>query len=236
MSGRRGWSCRIKTVAEDQTVGEFTVGDLVRIKPYQVQTMSGLWVEAWDSGKLAIIQGFGSSSDWIYKPIDMADLRLISEGTPEAPILCCSSSDLLEGLELVTKGPGRLELGVTHPFSERELKEQRWQAWIAKCLGHDYTHEGWSNTATWCANLALTNDRKAMDRVYALRRKDGSINPDRLAKLFYEAKLSVDPEFFEPVFDPPESWAKPNCVIKLRQIDWQEIADDIAQNAKDNGR
>jgi hypothetical protein len=51
----------------------------------------------------------------------------------------------------------------------------------------DTPHEGWSNSATWCFNLYLLQERSHYEALLALRRKDGKINYDRAFLLMRSA-------------------------------------------------
>ncbi|UUZ75473.1 hypothetical protein LP414_27545 [Polaromonas sp. P1(28)-13] len=88
-------------------------------------------------------------------------------------------------LELVKKGPGAYTPGVSVPFSQRELSDQRTAAFRQKFLDTPVpTHEGFVNAATYLAWLYLNNDSGFMGTVASLRRMDGTINPNKIEKEF----------------------------------------------------
>lgn len=136
---------------------------------------------------------------------------------------------------LIAKGPGRYIDGVSLPYSQRELDTQEFEALKAKALktlDERGTHEGWCNVATWAVALNLKNDRPTARAVYALRRKDGTRNPMRLRKTFWDhfrKREVVEPWMLEPPIDIParfKHWAMPEVQRRLA-VDWAEIELDL---------
>ena len=52
-------------------------------------------------------------------------------------------------------------------------------------------HEGWSNSATWCFNLYLTQSQYWMDELRQLVRRDGKVNLSRVVRLFLRAQMAT---------------------------------------------
>lgn len=136
---------------------------------------------------------------------------------------------------LVTKGSGRYIEGVSTPYSQRELDIQEFEALkakVLKALKERGTHEGWCNPATWVVALNIKNDLPTARAVYALRRKDGTRNPMRLRKTFWDhfrKREVVEPWMLEPPIDIParfKNWAMPEVQRRLA-VDWAEIELDL---------
>lgn len=136
---------------------------------------------------------------------------------------------------LIAKGPGRYIEGVSLPYSQRELDLQEFEALKAKALQvlqQRGTHEGWSNPATWVVALSLKNDSACARAAYALRRRDGTRNPLRLRKVFWDhfrKKEVIEPWMLEPPIDIPDKfarWAMPEVTCCLA-VNWAEIELDL---------
>jgi hypothetical protein len=50
--------------------------------------------------------------------------------------------------------------------------------------------QGWSNSATWCFNLYFMQERKLIDELIHLIRKDNTINYSRAATLFNRFQIN----------------------------------------------
>lgn len=136
---------------------------------------------------------------------------------------------------LIAKGPGRYIEGVSLPYCQRELDDQEFDALrakIHKALDERGGHEGWSNPATWATALAIKNDGPTARAVFALRRKDGTRNLQRMRKVAWQylAKQEVtDPWMFKPPIDVPGKfarWAMPDVAARLA-VNWAEIELDL---------
>lgn len=136
---------------------------------------------------------------------------------------------------LITKGPGVYVPGVSTPFDQRELDKQEFDALVVKihkALDERGTHEGWSNPATWATALAIKNDGVTARAVFALRRKDGTRNLQRMRKVAWQhlpKKEVTDPWMFEPPIDVPGKfarWAMPDVAARLA-VNWAEIELDL---------
>lgn len=200
------------------------VGDTVRVKPYQVQSMSGLWAESGKSGCTAIVTGFKRDYSWRSR-YTHAVLRVLSRDGQSA----WQDSEPFDRLELVERGPGHFVLGQTHPFTPDELRHQRWQAFVQKLEHLDLSHQGFCNPATFLAWLYLNQEPAAHAALRGYVRKNGTINPNRVEKLFRQLKLTVDPWAFECPLDMPAEFSKHlNPAARRQRVDWQEVAGTFA--------
>lgn len=202
----------------------FNVGDTVEVATYQVQTMSGLWVDGYCCGKTAIILELTKDYAWRTEP-NQARLRIIEGDNEQA----WGSTENLANLRLVQRGEGRVELGVTHPWTQTELQEQRWVVFVDLARGVSLTHEGFSNAATYLAWLYLNQEPRAHQSLKGFVRKDGSLNPNRVRKLFSDMRLRVDDWAYAcPIEVPVEFAHRPNPVAHLQQVNWPEVAAEFA--------
>ena len=199
------------------------IGDTVRIKPYTVETLYGDRIEPSDSRKAGILLRAFQDYDWRSAP-NMAVLRVLMD-SGEAWIV---RDRPLTELELVEKGNGTFLLGVTHPFSEKELQGQRLDAWRQKWADHDRTHQGYSNAATFCAWVQLQNNSSCLDQLHRMRRKDGTINPDKVAKLFRDSRFTVDAWALDCCIDIPAEFEHHRWRYRER-VNWAEVAAEFAE-------
>jgi hypothetical protein len=218
------------------------LGDKVRITRYMIGRMTASGPAPDDSvvGKVGFVTKIGVEryksgyvrSTWV-------DVRVPGLPGDRYPFVHIDDHDRYEALELVEKGKGPAVAGVDYPFTEDELRSMRWEAFkvlVGLALQPiALEHEGWSNRGTWMANLYLTNKPAAMAQVPALiRKRDGKINPDRLAKLFSASGLELDDSIFDPPFDIPQefkTWHIPGLWDAMH-VHWDEIADDLATSHK----
>lgn len=206
---------------------QFEIGDTVYVNPYKTRNMNGELVEGWPSGKTGIILKLTKKYDWQRAPTGV-NLRIMSDDgrNAESAWMCP-----IEHLTLVSKGPGRVELGVTHPFSQDELREQRWEAYVEAAHAADLTHQEFCNQATFMAHLYLDQDTRFRKELPSLWRKDGTVNPDKVRKAFHRLGLQVDPEVFEcPVEAPEEFRLRPNPIAGKLNIDWDEVAAEFTRD------
>lgn len=199
------------------------IGDTVRVKPYQAQTMSGLWHEGYKSNVIGQVCSFCKDYDWRSGP-NMVRFRALSADSYAAWFDNHSISEV----ELIKKGNGTFEVGVTQPFSWQELRDQRLAVFEAKLWNVDTTHQGFSNAATFLVHLYLNQDARILAQVHTLRRKDGTINPVRLKKLFFKCRLKVDDWAFEPPLEVPDEFK--HWAHRWRQrVNWHEVADNFKE-------
>lgn len=207
------------------------VGDTVLVSAgFSGENMYGESYIQWAAGRQGVVvrlypmyPHWGSGS-----PIN-AILRVFEDNGLNA----CNVDVPQDQCSVVVEGPGKVVLGETHPFSPNELRQQRWAAWEARCLAADTRHQGWSNTATFLAHLYLTNEARLVQPIRALRRKDGSINPNRLAKLFHDARLAVDPWALEPPIEVPEEFKDWVRSKHHQWVNWGEVAAQVACEIKE---
>lgn len=205
------------------------LGDTVRIKPYRTQTMSGYWYEGWGSGVVGVLVRMRMDYDWRAAP-NLGSVRFLSD---DDDFDASERERPLSELELVAKGDGTVVPGVTYPFSGYELRQQRLAQLVARIVALNRTHQGYSNPATFLAALYLGNDRRARERLPHMQRKDGTINPEKVRKLFFEVGLKVDDWAFEPTLDIPREFAGWRLGTEvLYAVDWSEVAADFAAERK----
>lgn len=131
---------------------------------------------------------------------------------------------------LVAKGPGRFELGVTHPYSEEELKQQRWDAYVARVHLHDLTHQGYSNSATFLAALYLDQSTAFRAQLPGMWRKDGTVNADKVRKAFGQLGMTIDPWAYECPVEAPEEFQHYHNPIRAKlNVNWDEVAAEFTQ-------
>lgn len=210
-----------------ETTQALNPGDTVRIKDYLVTNLYGQDYPGRYCGKQGVVIKLYEQGRW---PL-FADvtLRVMADDLSSAVEALVPS----QHLELVERGPGFFKLGQTHPFSEQELSEQRWERYVQACQAAELTHEGFANPATFLAWMYLNQEPSAHHRLCQFVRKDGRINPNKVQKLFSDSKLDVDAWAYEfPVPVPAEfaakRWGHP--IAERLQVNWQEVADTIARS------
>ena len=192
------------------------LGDVVRAT-YEVGRMAagGPWLET--SGGVVI--SLRKQYDWQHE----ATLATIRNVDPE--VFCAEHDIKISGVEAVLQvGTGEVIPGITYQFSKHELYEQRMRVLEAEFTTIDWTYQGWSNAMTFLANAYLQQEPRAHAWIAQAKRRNGSINPNKIAKIFSDLKLSVD------------SWSNQYPVVseemlavkwlKWPRINWQEIADE----------
>lgn len=139
-----------------------------------------------------------------------------------------------QAFELVRKGDGIVVPGVTYPFTEDELRDQRWQAFLARVEAKDVSHQGFSNAATYLAWLYLNNESGFVRYdLPSLRRKDGTVNPNKVRTSFERRGLVVDSWARECPIDIPREFAGRviHGLAGRMAVKWQEVADAFASTA-----
>lgn len=213
---------RLPDVPADNSLG-LVAGDNVRIRPYKSTNLYGDSITPSDSGREGQIVKIYCKYDWYSIP-DMAMVRMLTGDDAWV------TSRPLGGLDLISKGQGFHEVGVTHPFSERELRQQRLSAFDARIKSFRGDYNGWSNAATEIAFILLNNDSAAMHLVNAVRRRDGTVNPTKVARIFADRKLLVDEWAFEPALEVPAEFTSLIHSMGWRQkINWDELAVNLAE-------
>lgn len=185
--------------------------------------MSGLRIDAYLSNVEGVVIDFVTRYDWMTEP-DEARIRTIGKNDGQA----WNVDHRIRELDLVQKGPGRFELGVTHPYAPWELKMERYGHVLQRFMSHDWTHQGFSNAATFLAWLYLSQEEGLVDRLRAMRRVDGTVNENKVAKLFYTARLTIDPWAYEIPFHVPAEFS--GWVSRFKPcVDWREVADQFSE-------
>lgn len=198
-------------------------GDAVRIKEYVTAPM--LYPNDFytvPAVKNCVVESLQKNTGWPY-PESTARCEWLDESGAQA----ITRSVELRHLELVRKGPGYFVQGVSRPYSQRELSEQRLKAWRAKVDAAPIPeHQGFRNAATFLAWRYLMDTPAFCQNVPGLRRQDGTINPNKIEKEFRRLRLRVDVWAFDcPIDEPPEykhCWRPGTERLEVR---WQDIAD-----------
>lgn len=213
--------------AENESIEQkIEIGDTVYVTPYKTQSMDGYWSAGYLSGTTGVVTGLRKDYDWRSTP-NLALIRVLSEDGKDAR----SCERKIDGLKLVAKGPGRFELGVTHPFSEEELKKQRWDAYVVRAHLHDLTHQGYSNPATFLAALYLDQSTAFRAQLPDMWRKDGTVNADKVRKAFGQLGMTIDPWAYEcPVEAPEEFQHHINPIRAKLNVNWDEVAAEFTRD------
>lgn len=133
-----------------------------------------------------------------------------------------------KAVKLVRQGDGQCIPGVTYPFNEDELRQHRWDALVAKLASIDNRTEGYSNPATYLAALLLRNDSAALEQIVRMRRKDGTVNADKVRAVFRQRKLELDTWVFEPRVDIPDEFKHWRWKLYTGlDVNWPEVARDF---------
>lgn len=213
----------------------FKIGNKVRVKRYEVQTMSGLWVDGWMVGMEGYVQGFSKDYDW-RRDFNQATVRLYSDmdkNTGEYEhVYSCEVP--LDNLELIEACEGEVVPGKTCPFSRSELREMFVKQQLAEVEKYDFSAQGYKNMATHIAAMYLNQDSRFHRQLERMRRADGTVNPNKVRKAFDSLGLEVDDSAFEipEAFMAAKKGYYRNIIDAIRahqSIDWNEVADDFAQ-------
>lgn len=123
-----------------------------------------------------------------------------------------------------------LRAWVTHPYSEEELKQQRWDAYVARVHLHDLTHQGYSNSATFLAALYLDQSTAFRAQLPGMWRKDGTVNADKVRKAFGQLGMTIDPWAYECPVEAPEEFQHYHNPIRAKlNVNWDEVAAEFTQ-------
>lgn len=110
--------------------------------------------------------------------------------------------------------------------SEQELQTKRFDEFVCKVLNHDYSHSGYSNTATAFAVMYLLQDpRFVLNFAPSNVRKNGTINPSKI-QAYFQRYLRMDSWTQEcPINVPAEfkGWRIPGLQAKT-SVKWGEVA------------
>ena len=206
---------------------DFAVGDTVRIiehktapclYPDRVYTVeaSGGWV----------IDQINLGRAWPYGGW-RANLSKFVEGDYDYKWQNVSSQQM----ELVKKGDGTFIPGVTLPPTPKLI----WDARVAELQKRwedspTPTHEGFCNAATWQTVLWLNQDPRTERRIPGMRRKDGTVNPSKMEKLFRELKLQLEDWVRLPHIEIPEDMKRVylHNWQKRLGVNWEEVAGEFA--------
>jgi len=137
-------------------------------------------------------------------------------------------------LSIESKGNGAFVPGETIPLSEELIYRGRCEEIRQRFANTPVPeHEGFVNSATWLACFLLSQDTRTSGYVSQLRRKDGTINPDKMRKLFSDFQLKLEEWVSEPHIEIPEDLRRIHLPDKDRRlgVDWQEVAEEFALKA-----
>jgi hypothetical protein len=203
-----------------EDIQQLRVGDTVRIKSYSVTTLQSWVIPSSRSGRDAVVLELYRDYAWRPAP-NRARLRVMLDAEGDA----YTASEPLSNVVLLAKGPGYFELGNTHPFSERELRDQRGADFVARVESLNLEHEGFSNAATFLAWVYLNQQPSARRQLSPLVIKDGTLNPSRVEKLFNSMHLAIDPWALECPMDLPSEFSHYlNPIANKQRPNWNEVA------------
>jgi hypothetical protein len=134
-------------------------------------------------------------------------------------------------LTLEKKGDGTFIPGVHLPLSPRLILRGRIEKVRDRFVNTPVPkHEGFCNAATWMAHMLLAQESCTRGHVEQMRRKDGTVNPDKIKKLFSDLRLKLEGWVTEPHIEIPEDLR--GVVLPGREsrlgVNWQELAHEFA--------
>lgn len=217
-----------------QEVAGFAIGFKVRVKDHYTTTLYGDHILVSSSGKEGFVVGFSKDYDWRHEP-NQAQVRLMYEQDPETGEFHYAYNmaiDLVH-LEVVEAVAREVIVGKTCPYSRQELQEMFVAQQLEKIEQHDFKVEGYKNMATYLAAVYLNQNSQFHRQLDSLRRANGTINPNKVAKAFTQLGLSIDSQAFEPpiVLSTPERFryqAIVQALNKHQAVDWDEVAEDFS--------
>ena len=134
-------------------------------------------------------------------------------------------------IELIEKGDGSMPVvGKQIPVPDWFWNVKPMYDYINKLKRFRASHpfEGFTNGATYLATLYLSNDFKAYSALKTMRRKDGTLNANKVKKLFYQRGLSVDDWALELELDPPQEFKDYGEITRLKPaVNWSEVAESV---------
>lgn len=204
---------------------EFQPGDIVRIRRYTVGRMTETPGPSELQGSFAVVVKVNwrpKYSFWKNLLAPDYDLRILGTWEPLYGFAKWYERHY-EELILITKGNGTAVEGFDYQITPKEELERAFSFYVERCMNLDVTHEGYPNPATFLARLYIDNDAELLEKVLALRRKNGTINPERLRLAFHKAGMKVDDWAYEFRIDPPEgceAWGLPLEAFQRLVVDW----------------
>lgn len=136
-------------------------------------------------------------------------------------------------LEVTEQGSGSFVPGVSLPFSERELSQQRWESYLERlrvALVEEFRvgTNGFTNPATFLAALAIDNDPDALRFARGKRRADGSLNPCWARRAFKMTRTVIPEWALAPLVDVPGEFASRRIPEELRRgVLWTSVAEHL---------
>lgn len=195
-----------------------TVGDIIRITRYMLGRMyENPTNDMTRVGKEAVVVSVQRST---YGSAKQITCRQLLSGEQETLEVYSGHEDF----EYVRTLDGPVVPGVTFPWTERELINQRWAAFLQKLEGFDHSHQGFSNPATFLAWLYLKNDAQACGQLKSMQRKDGTVSTAKVHRLFSVRRFKVDDWALECPIDVPAEFQNWVETRKGRAVCWAEVA------------
>lgn len=208
---------------------KYQTGDTVLIRRYTVGRMTETPGPSELQGMYAIVVRVNWRPKYRSWKHDLApdyDLRILGTWEPLYSFAKWHERDY-EELTLVTKGCGTAIEGVDYQITPEEQQDRAFKFYVERCMNLDVTHEGYPNPATFLARLYIDNDAELLEKVLALRRKDGTINPERLRLASHKAGVKIDDWAYKYHIDPPEGCegrALPLEATQRLMVDWCMLA------------
>lgn len=113
------------------------------------------------------------------------------------------------------------------PLSNQELYQKRREVFNHQVSLLDQSFEGFANAATYLAWLYLNNEPRFHNWLQGNRRKDGSVNPNKVQKEFLRMGIEIDDWASQPIISTEEFKAPPP------KINWREVAENFNQQLSD---
>jgi len=205
--------------------GEFDglrIGDTIQIQKISRKDDRGLLSNTYShlSEDRAIVVGFASDYEWRSKPTHLK-IRVLRD----YPFFGFIPIDWVSLLE---KGPGSFVLGVTHPYTPSELKQQRYDAFHKKWIDHDLTYQGFTNSSTFHAFLYISQDQSLLKSLRYMVRADGSIHPNKIEKAYFRRGHIIDPWCLEIPLEIPSEFRSYSFSHKHRlKPNWTEVSKHV---------
>lgn len=205
------------------------IGDLVKVRDFKSlsRRCQGQYEDSWMSGKEGLVMSIGPlwNYDWCKHYRDAASILFCpADNYGDA----WESKVAIENLILLKKGNGRYpRMGFEYPIPPAIERLCRLYDWDWKMRHHDHSHEGFSNAATYLAWVYIKNDQRCLSAVVSQRRKNGTINPDKVRKIFYQHNLRVDDWAFNYPIDLPELLNHSLITRWKPKVNWLEVAGNL---------
>lgn len=204
-------------------------GDVVRVTRYMVDRLSALGPMHDESveGREAVVISLNQKCEPYLGPRSVS-LRLL-ENNQNSPHWISFDRYPADdwSAELVRRGRGFVTAGVDYQLSPNEAQDLRFEELKRRLHSIDWSYQGYSNAPTFLAALYLRNHAPFMASLASLRRRDGTINPNKVERAFRDARLSVDPWAYCFPIDIPDEFKHHSLGRYQPQVKWSEVAADF---------